>query len=203
MIFHHIFARVERSCNWSNFLGERIYVAGGITSSSIICGYGDYGHLLPGRLSKPSSLYLQLFFAGAPFFISRAGGAVHVRRQKGKKIENKLRSVGLCHMKRRFLSDSFSVRRRQYKQHDGQVPPQVGAERKERVARRGLWSVAGVELFTKSYTDGMHKVLKVNCFKSPSTYKRIKSEPIFGIRMPGPLCPWRWFIQLRWFRRAL
>lgn len=88
-------------------------MAARITSSSIICGCGDYGHLLPGRLSKPSSLYLQLLFAGAPFFISRAGGAAHVRRQKRKKkkIENKLGSVGLVPHEAQIpvLSDSFSI----------------------------------------------------------------------------------------------
>lgn len=44
------------------------------SSSSSICGRGDRGsgHLLPRRLSKPSSLYLQLFSAPSCHFLSRA-----------------------------------------------------------------------------------------------------------------------------------
>lgn len=129
-IFYQLFPRAEgHHCTrtWARgpfFLANDLWTTQ-ITTSSSICGRGGRsGHLLPRRLSKPSSLYLQLFSAPSCHFLSRAfrrgaraaccrGMKCGGGRQK-KKIENGV-------VKRRFLSDSFSVTRRQHKQHDGQV----------------------------------------------------------------------------------
>lgn len=140
------------------------------SSSSSICGRGDRGsgHLLPRRLSKPSSLYLQLFSAPSCHFLSRA-----VRRaaravcvcvcvcwggvRGKKKIETGV-------VKRRFLSDSFSVPRRQHKQPDGY--------RLEKSSKKSSRKKKSYPLRVSRVAHPMHKVFagsqsfKVNCFKS-------------------------------------